>query len=86
MDPLPCFEDVIRVHTEAKTTELNQFKQPSTAATLLGIHEKVFSRVTGTVLVSPANATDTIRKINIGLQMKVRGVVSMKHYICWSER
>lgn len=77
MDQSPCFENAIRMHTATKQTKLTEFKQPSTAAALLGIHEKVFARVTGTVLVTHDTDMDSIRKINIGLQLKVRGVVSV---------
>lgn len=85
MDQPPNFDKAIRVHTAIKYSTLNEFKQPSTAATLLGISEKVFARVTGAVLVSGDNDTDWIRKINIGLQLKVRGVVSknsLVNFIC----
>lgn len=77
MDQSPNFERAIRVHTAAKELKLKEFKQPSTAATLLGISEKVFARVTGSVLVNCDSDTDWVRKINIGLQLKLRGVVSI---------
>lgn len=74
MDLPPNFEKAIQMHTATKTSEINEFKQPSTAAVLLGITEKVFARVTGSVLVSQSNASG--KKINIGLQLKIRGLVS----------
>lgn len=80
VDQPPNFEKVIRVHTATKHSTLNEFKQPSTAAALLGISEKTFARVTGAVLVSNDNDTDSIRKINIGLQLKLRGVVSKSKF------
>lgn len=75
MEQAPHFEKAISVHTATKAKNLNEFKQLSTAATLLGITEKVFARITGCVLVS--NDDDCIRKINIGLQLKLRGLVSI---------
>lgn len=77
VDQAPNFEKAIRVHTATKKSAMDEFKQSSTAATLLGISEKVFARVTGTVLVGSDNDIDWMRKVNIGLQLKVRGMVSM---------
>lgn len=77
VDQPPNFEKAIRVHTASKKSALADFKQSSTAATLLGISEKVFARITGTVLVSNENDFGWISKVNIGLQLKIRGLVSM---------
>lgn len=76
VDQSPNFEKVIRIHTAAKKSAFNEFKQPNTAATLLGITEKVFARVTGAVLVANDDDPVCMRKVNIGLQLKVRGFVS----------
>lgn len=64
------------VHKSAKTDEINEFKQLSSASTLLGISEKLLARITGSVLVSPEKTVMPGRKINIGLQMKSRSPVS----------
>lgn len=86
MDRSPNFEKVIRIHTAAKKSALNEFKQQTTAATLLGISEKVFARITGAVLVANDDDGDWMRKVNIGLQLKVRSLVSQtkirKRYLC----
>lgn len=66
------------MHVIAKQNELNEFKQRSTAATILGISERVLARITGTVLVSPNNSIDLVRKINIGLQFKSHSMVSFE--------
>lgn len=84
MDQSPIFDKAIRVHTATKQTTLNEYKQSSTAAALLGTSEKAFARVTGCILVSSDNDTDWIRKINIGLQLKIRGVVSINFVFVFS--
>lgn len=83
VDQPPNFDKAIRVHTAIKHSTLNEYKQPSTAATLLGISEKVFARVTGAVLVSGDDDTDFMRKVNIGLQLKVRSLVSCTFYYAY---
>lgn len=77
VDQSPNFEKVIRIHTSAKKLALNEFKQQTTAATLLGISEKVFARITGAVMVANDDDPNSMRKVNIGLQLKVRGFVSI---------
>ncbi|XP_055313630.1 5'-3' exoribonuclease 1-like [Sitodiplosis mosellana] len=71
-DQEPNFEKAKNLHVSAKTEEINEFKQLSSAATLLGISEKMFARITGSVLVCPEKTLVPGRKINIGLQMKSR--------------
>lgn len=77
----PNFEKAIDAHSEAKANKMTHFKQPSTVATILGISEKVLGRITGSVLVSTDNSTDTL-KVNIGLQLKIRSVV--RNWSIWS--
>lgn len=69
----PDFERAKEVHMKTKADQLNEFKQLSTAASLLGIGENVLARVTGSVLINPPdNSVESWRKINIGLQLKSR--------------
>lgn len=79
----PDFDKAIEVHTAVKANQLNEFKQPATAATYLGIHERVLGKITGSVLVSPDDSTDAYKKINIGLQLKVRGTVRYMFWFCY---
>lgn len=63
-----------------KQEQLNEFKQRSTAATLLGISERVMARITGSVLVSPNSSAEYTKKINIGLQLKSHNVVRLFNF------
>lgn len=71
----PNFEKAIDAHNEAKANKITKFKQPSVAATILGISEKVLGRITGSVFISTEHSTDTSKRVNIGLQLKIRNVV-----------
>lgn len=72
----PNFGMAINLHQTAKANKLNECKQASSAAALLGISERVFARITGTIFVHLENAIPG-RKINIGLQLKYRNPVSI---------
>lgn len=75
MNQEPDFQKAIQVHKADENHKLNDYKHPSTIATLLGISEKLLARVTGSVLVN--GETPTNRKINIGLMLKIRNIVGI---------
>lgn len=72
----PNFDKAKNIHVSVKSDELNDFKQLTTAATLLGVSEKTLARITGTILVSSDKTPTPGRKINIGLQLKSRNPVT----------
>lgn len=74
-DQEPNFDKAKNIHVTVKSDELNDFKQLTTAATLLGVCEKTLARITGSVLVIPDKSPTPGRKINIGLQLKSRNPV-----------
>lgn len=78
-DQEPNFENAKNKHLAIKADELNEFKQLSTAASLLGINEKMLAQITGSIMVKPDKLTNA-RKINIGLQMKNRNPVREKNF------
>lgn len=75
MNPEPNFENAMTIHLAANNSKMKDFKQLSSAATLLGISASVISRITGAVLVSPSDSAECGKKINIGLQLKIRSPV-----------
>ncbi|CRK97630.1 CLUMA_CG011016, isoform A [Clunio marinus] len=66
----PDFEKVHKIH---QTTQ-NSYMEAYEVASVLGINDNVFNRLTGTVLVVPGSrrqiSNDATSKLNIGLQFK----------------
>lgn len=82
MNPEPNFENAMKMHVAANDNKMKDFKQLSSAATLLGIGTTVISRITASVLVSPGDSVEFGRKINIGLQLKIRSPVREYTFVC----
>lgn len=68
--PEPNFDEALQVHNETKMTYVNSY----IAASAIGISNKVFNRITGTVLVVTGEkrfpVPDSANKVNVGLQLK----------------
>lgn len=71
----PDFEQTKSIHITASAGKMSEYKQLSSAASLIGISEKVLAKITGSVIVSSGVAKDILQKINIGLQFKNRNPV-----------
>lgn len=83
MEDEPDFSNAIEIHNELTTNANNKtiYRESTAAAQSIGINAKFLARLTGNVIVfmatreRNAEVPTSVRKINIGLQLKPRNQV-----------